>query len=346
METLYDPVTLRTPYKSRRVLQSEELKLPLKIMRVILAAMIGSQEDACPVAYVLVKRTKYLQNRHSHRFKGIKPAATFIDMPAQDLVIKMIYHTEKPAPPILPGKEPFPVGSPHPVGQVSLDVTFMLINLSFRFGTGDREKVIRPHDPVDSCFADFDPPAFKPLPSLLVAFINEMTSGDFLPDFIKQGLIGDHDPWPTTGFLLAVLRFPIPSGRSDPGHLQNQPKGINQLYRFTNLIFHLLNEFPRTEPGEFSFFLRSSISICNRPTVRSYSAYRLSSGRFFNPDSPPLRKAVRHSVKSAMVTWYSRLTSSMVLPRNNSRTIRVFIFALFRFCFTIPVNLSLNCANF
>ena len=66
---------------------------------------------------------------------------------------------------ILPGKEPFPVGSPHPVGQVSLDVTFMLINLSSRFGTGDREKVVRPHDPVDSCFADFDTSAFMPLPS-------------------------------------------------------------------------------------------------------------------------------------------------------------------------------------
>ncbi len=331
MKTFYDPVTLRASHKGWGINQPQELELLLKIIRVILASVIRSKKQSEIFADMLFQRTVGLLNCCSERFHGIKSIPTLTGMPGNNFVIKVVYNPKKPAPAFLQGIESLPVGSPHTIRQLCLDRSCMIILFPFRLRAGDRKKVVLSHNPVNPLLRSLYSTSLKALPGLLVPFVQKWTFKDLLSDFNQQLIIPNSRTWPWANLLAYRLIFSIIRRRRKTCYRQDHTHGISPFHGIAYLILHFFNEFPRPEIGKFSFFFSNSFSICNRPKVLSYSAIWLSLVCFLKPASPFLMKASRHADKSATVTWFSRLTSSMSLPLNNSKTSWALSFALFRF---------------
>src|SRR4030042_4036233 len=105
MEPFNNSIALGASHKGRGKGQPEELKLFLEIVRVILAAVIRAQKQTSSLADVLSPRAVGLFYRHSQRFHCRKAVSALAGVPGHDLIVKVVYNPEKPAPAFLPGKD-------------------------------------------------------------------------------------------------------------------------------------------------------------------------------------------------------------------------------------------------
>src|SRR5690554_1776551 len=113
MKPLYYPVALWRSYKRFGHLQSQEFHFIHKISRVILCSMIASELQIYSFANILLYRSKSLAYSSPDRLHCRKTIAFLCNMPRDNLIIKMIYHTKEPMPAQSLNPKLFPIRGPH-----------------------------------------------------------------------------------------------------------------------------------------------------------------------------------------------------------------------------------------